>query len=207
MTARTAGGRLMFLAPLILAVACSATPESSVTPTATVRSAEPSLTPVPAGPTGTPAEPTEFTPPTPTCPSPDGPVDVPDVTVSIGGGPAVVATRGSSTFVTCSTVATIDAALPDPETGLAAHEGDRLTLTLPPGWRFLRWEGFDHPAIGDGGNVWPPIDTPQRPTTIDVPVPFRPGASIAGYTLTIITDDGHVVGTLEIRLMTTIAST
>jgi hypothetical protein len=110
-------------------------------------------------------------------------------------------------LATCSTVATFDAALPDPETGLMAHEGDHLTLALPPGWQFLRVEGFDHPAVGEGGNIWPPIDTPQRPTTIEVPVPFGPGASIAGYTLTIVSADGRVVGTVDIRLMTTLAST
>jgi hypothetical protein len=209
MTIRTiAAPRIAFLVPLFLVVACGATVEQSAPasqrPSTTIE--EPTLTPVPAGPSGTPAEPTEFVPPTPACPAPDGPVDVPAVSVSIGSGTALVATRGSASLATCSTVATFDAALPDPETGLMAHEGDRLTLALPPGWQFLRWEGFDHPAVGDGGNVWSPIDTPQRPTTIEVPVPFRPGASIAGYTLTITSDDGRVVGRLEIRFMTTIAS-
>jgi hypothetical protein len=180
---------------------------ATTAPTATIPTAEPDLTPVPAGPTATPPEPTEFAPPTPTCPAPTDPIGVPDVTVSIAGGPSIVATRGSSTFVTCSTVATIDAALPDPETGLTTHEADRLTMALPPGWQFLRVEGFDHPAVGDGGNVSPPIDTPQRPTTFDVPVPFRPGPSIAGYTLTVVSVDGSVIGTLDIRFMTSLAST
>jgi hypothetical protein len=207
MTARSGGAILLVLASLILAAACGRAPESPVATTATIPTAEPDLTPVPAGPTGTPPEPTEFAPPTPTCPAPTDPIGVPDVTVSIAGGPAMIATRGSSTFVTCSTVATIDAALPDPETGLTAHKGDRLTLALPPGWQFLRVEGFDHPAVGDGGNVSPPIDTPQRPTTFDAPVPFRPGASIADYTLTIVSVDGSVIGTLDIRFMTSLAST
>jgi hypothetical protein len=209
MTIRTiAARRIVFLVPLFLVVACGATVEQSApaTPVPSTAIEEPTLTPVPAGPSGPPAEPTEFVPPTPRCPAPDGPVHVPDVTVSIAGGPAIVATRGSSTFVTCSTVATIDAALPDPETGLTAHEGDRLTLALPPGWQFLRVEGFDHPAVGDGGNVSPPIDTPQRPTTFEVTVPFRPGASIAGYTLTIVSTDGSVIGTLDIRFMTSLAT-
>jgi len=209
MTARTiAAPRIAFLVPLLLVVACGATVEQSApaSPLPSTAIEEPSLTPVPAGPSGSPAEPTQFVPPTPVCPAPDGAVDVPAVSVSIGGGPAIVATRGSASLATCSTVATVDAALPDPETGLTTHEGDRLTLALPPGWQFLRWEGFDRPAVGDGGNVWPPIDTPQRPTTIEVPVPFRPGASIAGYTLTITTDDGRIVGTLEIRFMTSLPS-
>jgi len=173
MTARTiAAPRIAFLVPLLLVFACGATVEQSApaSPLPSTAIEEPSLTPVPAGPSGPPAEPTQFVPPTPVCP------------------------------------ATFDAALPDPETGLTAHEGDRLTLALPPGWQFLRWEGFDRPAVGDGGNVWPPIDTPQRPTTIEVPVPFRPGASIAGYTLTITNDDGRIVGTLEIRFMTSLPS-
>ena len=204
-----AARRIVFLVSLFVVVACGATVEQSppASPLPSTAIEEPTLTPVPPGPSGPPPGPTEFVPPTPACPAPDGPIDVPAVSVSIGGGPAIVATRGSASLATCSTVATFDAALPDPETGLMAHDGDRLTLALPPGWQFLRWEGFDRPAVGDGGNVWPPIDTPQRPTSIEVPVPFRPGASIAGYTLTIMSDDGRVVGTLEIRLMTTIAST
>jgi hypothetical protein len=209
MTIRTiAAPRIAYLVPLFLLVACGATVEQSApaSPLASTAIEEPMLTPVPTGPSGPPAEPTEFVPPTPNCPAPDGPVEVPLVSVSIGSGPTIVATRGSASLATCSTVATFDAALPDPETGLTAQEGDRLTLALQPGWQFLRWEGFDRPAVGDGGNIWPPIDTPQRPTTIEVPVPFRPGASIASYTLTITTDDGRVVGTLDIRLMTTLAT-
>jgi hypothetical protein len=206
--ARRLASSLVFLAALVLVAACDATVQPSVPAShaPSVAPEEPSLTPVPAGPSGPPADPTEFVPPTPSCPAPDGPVDVPAVSVSIRGGPAIVATRGSASLATCSTVATFDAALPDPETGLVTHDGDRLTLALPRGWQFLHWEGFDRPAVGDAGNIWPPIDTPQRPTTIEVPVPFRPGASIAGYTLTITTDDGRVVGTLEIRLMTTLVS-
>jgi hypothetical protein len=210
MTIQTIAARtIVFLIPLIVVGACGATVEQSApaSPLPSTAIEEPTLTPVPPGPSGPPAEPTEFAPPTPTCPAPDGPVDVPAVSVSIGGGPAIVATRGSASLWTCSTVATFDAALPDPETGLIAHEGDHLTLALPPGWQFLRVEGFDRPAVGEGGNIWPPIDTPQRPTTIEVPVPFGPGASIAGYTLTIVSADGSVVGTLDIRLMTTLAST
>jgi hypothetical protein len=38
-------------------------------------------------------------------------------------------------------------------------------------------------------------------------VPFRPGASIAGYTLTIVSVDGSVIGTLDVRFMTSLAST
>jgi hypothetical protein len=205
MTIRTtAAPRVAFLVPLFLVVACGATVEQSAPasqrPSTTIE--EPTLTPVPAGPSGPPAEPTEFVAPTPICPTPDGPVGVPDVTVSIADGPAVIATRGSSTFATCSTVATLDAAPADPPNGLSTHEGDHMTLALPPGWQFLRVEGFDHPAVGDGGNVWPPIDTPQRPATVDVPVPFRQGDSIADYNLTIVSADGSVVGTLAIRVRT-----
>jgi hypothetical protein len=149
-------------------------------------------------PTATAVEPTEFVPPSAVCPSPSEPVGVPNVLVSIGGGPAIVATPGSSLLTTCTTTASSDSAPKDPTAGLVAQPGDRMILMLPSGWRFLRWEGSDHPAVGEGTNVWPGADTPERPMQIEVPAPIRPGGSIAGYHLDIVRGDDRVVGWLDI---------
>ncbi len=72
------------------------------------------------------------------------------------------------------------------------------------GWHLLHWSGFDHPAAGDGGNIWTGADTPERPRQIEVPVPVRSGDSIASYTLWVISADGRVVGQLEISFAVTI---
>ena len=148
--------------------------------------------------------PTEFALPSPMCPSPLGPVIVPDILASVGDGPAVVATRGSSTFSTCTTTAHEDRVPVDPLVGLAARPGDVMTLTLPDGWFVLEWKGFDRPAVGEGANVWPATQTPSRPGSIDVPAPGREGDSIAGYLLSIERADSLVVGQLEITLRVTI---
>jgi hypothetical protein len=93
----------------------------------------------------------------------------------------------------------------EPPAGIAAAPGDLLSLSLPAGWRFLHWEGFDRPAAGDGSNVWPGVDTTDRPGRIEVPVPARNGDSIAGYTLWVISDDGRVVGQVEIVIQVKIS--
>ena len=149
-------------------------------------------------PSATPPEPTEFVLPTPVCPAPVEAVEVPAVTVSVGHGPGIVATNGSSTITTCSTTGSNDAVPTDPRHGLKVNPGDVLHLALPPGWHFLRWEGYDHPIVGEGANVWPPTDTPGNPDAIDVPVPIRSGDSIAGYTLWLATADERAVGALDI---------
>ena len=130
---------------------------------------------------------------------------MPDVTVSIADGPTIVATRGSSTFTTCTTTAASDAAPKDPTDGLAAHAGDRMTLTLPAGWGFLHLEGYDRPPGGQGGDISLPVDSPERPMQLDVPVPARPGDSIAEYGLWIVSLDGRVVGQLDILVRVTIS--
>jgi hypothetical protein len=143
-------------------------------------------------------------PPEPGCPSPVDPMAVPDVTVSVGDGPAIVATPGASTLVTCSTSSASDTVGTEPPNGLSAQLGDSFRLSLPAGWQLLHWEGFDRPAAGEGGNIWPGAETPDRPGQIDVPVPFRPGDSVAGYTLWVISADGLVVGQLEVSFRVTI---
>ena len=162
--------------------------------------------PAPATPVGTSSESPSsgFELPTPTCPSPPDAVRVPDLTVSIANGPTIVATRRSSTFTTCTTTAASDAAPKDPTDGLAAHAGDRMTLNLPAGWGFLHREGYDRPAAGQGGNIWPAVDSPERPMHIDVPVPARPGDSIAECGLWIVSLDGRVVGQLDILVRVTL---
>lgn len=191
---------------VLLLAACQPTGLSSVpTPTASIAAEDdPSLTPVPAGRTATPPDSGDFAPPAPGCPSPVDPLTVPDVTVSVGDGPSVVATRGASTLVTCSTTMASDTVGSEPPDGLSAHPGDSLRLSLPAGWQMLHWEGFDRPEAGDGGNIWPGVETPERPGQVDVPVPFRSGDSIASYTLWVISADGRVVGQLEVSVRVTI---
>lgn len=191
---------------LLLLAACQPTglaPATSHTPSSAPVN-DPSLTPVPPGPTATAAEAGEFEPPAPGCPSPVDEVTMPEVTVSVGGGPAIVATAGPSTLVTCSTTSAFETISSEPPLGLMAHAGDSLRLSLPAGWHLLHWSGFDRPTLGEGGNVRPGADTPGRPQQIDVPVPGRSGDSIASYTLWVISADGRVVGQLEISVVVTI---
>ena len=129
---------------------------------------------------------------------------MPEVMVSVGGGPAIVATAGPSTLVTCSTTSAFETLSSEPPLALMAHAGDSLRISLPAGWHLLHWSGFDHPAVGDGGNIWTGAETPERPRQIDVPVPVRSGDSIASYTLWVISADGRVVGQLEISAVVTI---
>ncbi|MEA2576663.1 MAG: hypothetical protein QOD78_251 [Chloroflexota bacterium] len=211
--ARTQGQRLARALPIVVAfglLAACATPGSSgsaqvvsATPNATAPSVSSTS---PGNPGSTPsfeptaAEPVEFEPPAAACPAPPNAVTIPDVMVSIGAGPAIVATRGSSSVVTCSTVGSDDVAAVDPRQGLVAHPGDVITLSLPAGWRFLHWEGSDRPAAGEGANVWLGAATPARPDRIEVPVPIRPGDSIAAYTLWVIGAEDRAIGNLEILI-------
>jgi hypothetical protein len=142
--------------------------------------------------------------PTPACPAPAEAVRVPPVTVVLDGQ-SIVATAGSSTLTTCSTVLSTDAVPADPVEGLDAAPGDQLTLVLPEGWQFLGWEGYDRSATGEGMNVWPPQDTPGRPRQIEVPVPVRAGPSIAGWTIRVAGPLDLVVGTLDVIVRVTIA--
>jgi hypothetical protein len=204
--AAAVAGRLLALALLLLLAACQPTglATASAPTSSPAVTDDPSLTPVPAGPTATPADAGQFEPPAPGCPSPVDPLTVPEVTVSVGAGPAIVATAGPSTLVTCTMTSASDTISSEPPNGLSAHAGDVLRLSLPAGWQLLHWEGSDRPAVGEGANVWPGADTPQRPRQIDVPVPVRDGESIVGYTLWVISADGRVVGQLEITIGVTI---
>lgn len=145
-------------------------------------------------------EPTEFAAPSPNCPAPRAAIAAPDILVTVGDGPGVLATRGPSTITTCSTTAVADGLQGDPVGEVMANSGDQMTLTLPAGWGFLRWEGSDHSAVGEGANVWLPVDIDGAPSHIDVPVPLRTGASVANYTLWVVGSDGGVVGQLAISV-------
>jgi hypothetical protein len=204
MTTRTGSiGRLrrafVLLALFILIGACG-TSTSTSPATVSLPPDDPSITPVPPGPTATPPEPIEFVPPSPTCPAPPDPVTLPDVTVSVDGGAAIIASRGSSTFMTCTTGTATDVVPIEPPASIAAHAGDVLRISLPPGWGFLQWEGFDGPVVGEGGNVWTGTETPDRPVRIDVPVPARPGDSLASYSIWMVSADDRVVGRLDIQV-------
>jgi hypothetical protein len=78
---------------------------------------------------------------------------------------------------------------------------DRLRLTLPHGWRFVHWEGFDRPAVGEGANVLLPVDLSDRPASIEIPVPTRPGDSVVGLDLTVITEDERAVAQLSVAVL------
>jgi hypothetical protein len=141
-----------------------------------------------SSPVGPSIEPTPFTPPLAQCPSPAGQVRLPDVTVSVGGAPGIVGTRGPSTTLTCTTTGTQDVVPSDPTGIISAANGDRLKLALSTGWGFLRVEG----------SVMTPIDTTDRPSLIEVPVSSPTGESIVRLNLWLVRDDGRVVGQMEI---------
>jgi hypothetical protein len=143
---------------------------------------------------------TEYVPPAPTCPSPPGAVIVPDIRVSVGDGPAVIASRGSSTFSTCTTTASTDVAGDPRPPWLTATHRDRLRLEVQTGWRILRIEGYDSPIAGDGANITPAIDLADRPGQVEVAVPARDGDTRAGWTLWLIRVDGKAVGQLTVTV-------
>ena len=199
------------MAIAMLLAACVATTQPSAPPSSTARpsaatvsarmSAHPSLATDPIEPTGDvgASEVAEFELPPPTCPSPAGAVVVPDVRVSIGDGPAVIAARGAATFSTCTLTSQTDVAGGTPAgPWLTATHADRIHLQVQRGWVIVRVLGYDHPATGDGGNVDSAIDVTPGSDQVDVPVPFRAGPATAGWTFWLIRVDGRVVGQLDV---------
>jgi hypothetical protein len=201
---------VMLLALSVSACAAGASPQPS--PSAAGDGSSPSPSPTPTAtptpvPTATAApsepaseEPTPFAPPSPACPAPAQAAVLPEIVASVGAA-SVVATGGSATVMTCSTVGTFDAVPPDPTQALAATPGDTLTLTLPAGWQFLRWEGSDRPADGDEAIVHASVDTPGRPSRIVAPVPARAGRSVATFDLWIIGDANRVVAQQAVAVL------
>jgi hypothetical protein len=195
----------LFLA-LVVAAGCQAA-VPSVTPAPTASTAlvvDPSITPVPGGQALSPPAGSDFVPPQPGCPGPAGDVTAPPVSVSIGDGPAIVVPVGSATLSTCTTTSVMETVGNDQPIDVPAHAGDRMRLSLPAGWQFLHWNGFDGPVAGEGGNVWPGVDTSDRPVQVDLPVPDRAGQSLASFTLWVISADGRVVAQLDIRFQVSI---
>jgi len=154
-----------------------------------------------AAPIGSVPHPTEYMPPTPKCPAPQQAVAPPVVTATVGAGPSVSATRGSYTTMTCSTTGVSDAVPGQPDVALLARPEDTLRFTVPAGWRFVRWQGHDTPLGGEGANVWQPVDLPDRPRSIELPVPSRPDDSIVGLTVVLITDDERTVIDLALEVL------
>jgi hypothetical protein len=196
---------LLPIAAALLVAACGATPPTSVSPPASSPSpgATSSLALESVEPTASaenPGDGGEFQLPTPACPSPLGAVIVPDVRVSIGDGPGIIATRGASTFSTCTMTSATDVAGDAPLPWLTATHEDRIRLQVQNGWRIIRIQGYDHPAVGDGGNVDPAIGLPEGPDRVDMAVPHRDGDAMAGWTLWLVRVDGRAVGQLDVAI-------
>lgn len=146
-------------------------------------------------------QPTPYSLPTARCPGPATQPEPPVVSASVGNGPAVPATRGSYTTITCSVTGVADV-IPEPsDVPVLAHPGERITFTVPDGWGFVRWEGFDTPIVGEGANLWEPVDLPDRPRSIERPVPARPGDSVVGLTVVIVSDDETVLFELSLEVL------
>jgi hypothetical protein len=198
---------LLVIGAALLVAACGSTrlPALSVSSsaTSTLPSAIPSLaleSVEPTAPTEDPGDGGEFQLPAPACPSPAGAVIVPDVRVSIGDGPGIIATRGASTFSTCTTTGVADVTGEAPLPWLTATHEDRIRLQVQNGWRIIRIQGYDHPAVGDGGNVDPAIGLPDGPDRVDIAVPHRDGDAMAGWTLWLVRVDGRAVGQLDVAI-------
>jgi hypothetical protein len=101
-------------------------------------------------------------------------------------------------LVTCTSTAAADAIPIDPTKAIVAKRGDSISVAVSSGWQIIHWVESDRPANGDGGNVRAGAETSGRPTRITVPVPDRPGDSIAFYHLDVARDDGRVVGWVEV---------
>lgn len=194
--------RIVFLTLIVAATAACSTGAPSSTPSPTARP-----TPIPA-PTASPTPPvasvpqlTPYSLPTPKCPGPQEQMSPPVVSAAVENGPTVAATRGSYTTVTCSTTGVDELDPAPPDEPLLARPGDTLRFTVPEGWRFARWEGSDAPLVGEGGNVWGPTDLPNRPRSIELPVPLRPNDSIVGLTVVLVSDDERVVIELSLWVL------
>lgn len=136
-----------------------------------------------------------FVPPDPVCPAPPGPVAVPQVTASAGTGNVLV-TVGSSSITTCSTSDSVPVASGSPVVPLRVAAGDVIRLALPPGWRFLYWQGWNIPGASVA-NTTPEGATPDRPVSITVPVPGNAGSWVVGLSIWAVSDDWRAVAGIE----------
>jgi hypothetical protein len=55
--------------------------------------------------------------------------------------------------------------------------------------------------VTEGIDVWPPIDLPSGPRSIDIPAPGRSGRSIIGLMVVLVSDDERAVVDLELRVL------
>ena len=150
--------------------------------------------------------PAGFAPPDPVCPAPATAPPIPDVTVSVGSAPGQTATQWGSGTTTCGTHGTNDGVASVPVALLSAEPGDRFTLVLPAGWRFLHVEPTDA-ATTSVAVSRPTIEASDRPSRIEVPVTAGPGESIVGFDLWIISDDGHAVVGMSVGIRVRVTRT
>ena len=158
-------------------------------------------------PLGAPAEPSASSAaapspePTPRCPSPSQAVQEPTVWAAVNGEAKVATTPGSFTVATCTTTRTDDRPAPEPTTPLSARPGQSIELSVPPGWRFLSWQGSDSGVDQEGANVWPATSLPGEPSTVRLPVPDRNGLSQVLLELTLSGEDGHAIAHLGVAFL------
>ncbi len=140
-----------------------------------------------------------FVPPDPVCSPPAGPVAVPLVTASAGTG-SVLVTVGSSSIMTCSTSDSGPIASGSPVVPLRVAAGEVIRLALPPGWRFLYWQGWNIPGAS-AANTTPEGETRDHPASITVPVPGNAGSWVVGVSIWAISDDWRAVSGIEGKVL------
>jgi hypothetical protein len=203
-----AGATAMILALLLVVGGCGgAQPASTIQPPSmATESRMPSqLTPVPGSSTPGPSlDPARSELPQPVCPPPVSEVSPPPVSVAVEQAAPIIATPGSTIIATCTTTSVTDSVGEDPPAAVTANAGDRLTVSVPVGWSILAYEGFDRPAVGEGANVIPQVILPTPTQEVDVPGPNRPGVSVVGVNLAVVSDGGQVVGSVEARFQVAI---
>ncbi|MEO7663893.1 MAG: hypothetical protein ABIV26_02115 [Candidatus Limnocylindrales bacterium] len=186
-------------------VGTSTAPQSTTSPTS-----EPTIVPVPSDvPTPsqtvepTVGEPEAFVPPDPGCPAPLVGLEPPRLVATVGGV-ALPVIMGPAGVLTCSTSRSDEGPAPDPSVPLTATAGGSVRFELPPGWRYLSWEGWDRPVDQEGANVIVGAAPADRPTWIEVPVPARPGDSVLGISAWTISGDertlSSITGAILVRL-------
>ena len=193
-----------FLMALVVAACAGTAGSSSVdseSPSPTLTAVPGSIAPTAQPTQGPTAEPTDaadgpFAPPEPVCPAPAVAVAAPRLLASVGGQDYLM-NEGTSIVSTCSTSATSDAIPVDPTDALHVVTGDLVHVALPTGWHFLYWEGWDRAPGLEGANLTPGGRTPDQPTSIDVAIPSRTGASIIGINAWVLSSDGRVVANIE----------
>ena len=76
-----------------------------------------------------------------------------------------------------------------------------MSLSVPTGWRFVHWEGWDAPVVGEGANVWLATDLTVPSSVFEVPVPNRTGDSTLGFDVVVVSLDGRVVMSLSVQVL------